>query len=161
MRYAYPCQLIPEEDEMGGFVVTFPDVRGSSTSGKDRDEALEMAEDALSVALGFYVERREDIPVPSPVMDGQEVVAVQPIVAAKLELYSTMRRHRISKVALAECLGVSNTTVNRITDPDHRSHISQVERALRAVGRGLVIEGRAIAVREEEMLWPKRQRRVA
>ena len=146
MRYAYPCQITRYEDDE--FVVSFPDVKGANTSGKDRIEALEMAVDALAVALGAYVTCREDIPVPSPVMDGQEVVAVQPILAAKLDLYSAMRRERITKVALAERLGLSDTSVSKIVDPDHRSHISQVERALRALGRGLVIEGRTIAVRE-------------
>ncbi len=159
MRYAYPCQITCYEDDE--FVVSFPDVKGANTSGKNRIEALEMAEDALAVALGAYVKCREDIPVPSPVMDGQEVVAVRPIVAAKLELYSAMRQHRITKVALAKRLGLSDTSVSKINDPDHRSHISQVERALRAVGRGLVIEGRAIAVRDEEKTVPRQQRRVA
>ena len=49
VRYAYPCQITRyEEDE---FVVSFPDVAGANTSGNDRNEALEMAEDALSVVL--------------------------------------------------------------------------------------------------------------
>ncbi len=161
MRYAYPCQLTPEKDGTGGFLVTFPDIAEARTCGKDRAEALEMAEDALSVALAFYAKHRRDIPTPSPVMDGQEVVAVQPIVAAKLELYSAMRQHRITRVALAERLGLSHTSASKIVDPYHRSHISQVEKALRAVGRGLVIEGRAIAVRDEERALPRQQRRMA
>ena len=145
MRYAYPCQITRyEEDE---FVVSFPDVAGANTSGNDRNEALEMAEDALSVVLAGYMKLRRSIPVPSAMVDGQEIVAVTPIVAAKLELYSAMREQGITKRALAERLGLSDTTVGRLTDPDHRSHISQVTRALRSVGRNLVIEGRADSVR--------------
>jgi len=37
--------------------------------------------------------------------------------------------------------------VGRLTDPGRRSHIGSVARALQAVGRGLVIEGRANPVR--------------
>ena len=84
MRYAYPCVLTSEED--GGYSVSFPDVPEALTCGKDRDEALAMAEDALAVALGAYVQGREDIPEPGPRSPGQGIVAVPPVVAAKLAL---------------------------------------------------------------------------
>lgn len=62
------------------------------TCGDDRDEALAMAEDALAVALGSYMQCREDIPVPDAAAGEQEMVAVPRIVAAKLALYTAMRR---------------------------------------------------------------------
>ena len=141
VRYAYPCQINRHEGDE--FVVSFPDVAGANTSGSDRVETLEMAADALSAALGMYVELHLAIPVPSAVLDGQEAVAVDPVTAAKLELYTAMRDQGVTKRALAKRLGLSDTTVGRLTDPDHRSHIGLVSKALRAVGRGLVIEGRA------------------
>ena len=145
MRYAYPCQITPH---LGNeLVVSFPDVPGALTSGYSRAEALEAAGEALSVMLAGYVKDRKAIPVPSPVVDGQEVVAVDPVTAAKLELYSAMRDQGVSKRTLAERLGLSDTTVGRLTDPGHHSRISLVAKALRVVGRGLVIEGRADPVR--------------
>ena len=84
MRYAYPCVLAPEEG--GGFSVSFPDVPEALTCGDDRAEALAMAEDALAVALGAYVHAREDIPSPGPLLPGQVMVAVPPVVAARLAL---------------------------------------------------------------------------
>ncbi|MYD51453.1 MAG: hypothetical protein F4W93_08215 [Dehalococcoidia bacterium] len=42
-------------------------------------------------------------------------------------------------------LGIYESIVRRIVDPNHRSHISQVEKALQAVGRSLVIEDRTAA----------------
>ena len=140
MRYAYPCVLTPEED--GGFSVSFPDVPEALTCGDDRDKALMMAEDALAVALAGYVHARWDIPVPGTVFSGQELVAVPPIVAAKLALYSAMRGQGITKVALAARLGLSESAVRKLLNPDHRSHISRVDQALRAVGRCLVVEDR-------------------
>lgn len=74
MRYAYPCVLAAEQD--GGFSVSFPDVPEALTCGDDRAEALEMAEDALAVALGAYVQSREEIPVPGSPEPGQVMVAV-------------------------------------------------------------------------------------
>ena len=137
MIYAYPCELTPDED--GGLVVTFPDVPEAITGGRDRSEALLMAEDALATALAGYVHEKWDIPTPSQAVDGPEIVAVPAVVAAKLALYSAMRDQRITKVEIARRLGISESAVRKLTDPDHRSHISQVQKALRVVGRGLVV----------------------
>lgn len=142
MRYAYPCVLAPEADG-GGFSVSFPDVPEALTCGEGRAEALTMAEDALAAALSAYVHGREDVPAPSAAAQGQELVAVPPIVAAKLALYSAMRSQGVTKVALAARLGLSEGAVRKLLNPGHRSHISQVEKALRAIGRSLVVEDRA------------------
>ncbi len=139
MQFAYPCMLTPDVEEGVGYVVTFPDVPEAITGAQTREESLYLAENALAVALSAYVENREEIPVPSPVADGQEVVAVPPILAAKLALYMAMRRQQVTKVALAARLGLSESAVRKLLNPDHRSHISQVEKALRAVGRYLLV----------------------
>ena len=94
MRYAYLCVLTPEKS--GGYSVSFPHVPEALTCGDDRDEALAMAEDALTVALGSYMQCREDIPVPDEVAGEQEMVAVPRVVAVKLALYRAMRRFRSS-----------------------------------------------------------------
>ena len=138
MLYAYPCNLTPDED--GGLVATFPDLAEAITGGRDRAHALMMAEDALATALGGYVHQRWDIPTPSAPIDGQEVVAVPAVVAAKLALYSAMRERRISKVALGELLGISEAAVRKLADPDHRSHISQVQKALKALGCTMAVQ---------------------
>ena len=141
MRYIYPCVLTPEEE--GGFFASFPDVPGALTCGEDRAEVLEMAEDALVAILAVYVRERREIPAPSPATDGQELVAVPPVAAAKLALYTALRTQGITWVALAGRLGVSEPAVGKLLDPDRFSHISQVRKALRVVGRNLVIEDRA------------------
>ena len=142
MQYTYPCILTPEP-EAGGFSVSFPDVPEALTCGDCRTEALEKAEDALAVALSFYVDGRRDIPVPSDVVAGQELVAIPSVVAAKLALYTAMRRQGVTQVDLGRRLGKSQSAVARLLDLRHRSHIGQVEAALRAVGRVLVVGDRA------------------
>lgn len=141
MRYLYPCILTPEKE--GGFFVSFPDVPGALTCGDDRTEALEMAEDALVAMLAVYVQQQRKIPTPSPVADGQELVAVPPIAAAKLALYTAMREQGITGDALAARLNLNDSAIRKLLDPDCYSHISQIMRALRNVGRSLVIEDRA------------------
>ena len=147
MRYAYPCKIVRDEEEAKAtgreaYVVTFPDVYGAVTGGWSWKEAMEMAEDCLGVALGMYVKAREDIPVPGPLADGQVLISVPPIIAAKLALYTAMREQDVTNVALATQLDLQENAVRRLVDPRHRSHISTVERALRALGRSLVVEDR-------------------
>ena len=148
MRYAFPCNIVRDEEEerttgREAYVVTFPDVYGANTGGWSWQEALEMAEDCLGVALSFYVDDREDIPVPSPLADGQVLIPVSLLVAAKLTLYTAMRKQSITNVDLAAQLGLQEKAVERLLDPMRRSHISQIEKALRAVGHSLVVEDTA------------------
>ena len=84
--------------------MSFPDVPEALTCGDCRTEALEKAEDALAVALSFYVDGRRDIPVPSDVVAGQELVAIPSVVAAKLALYTAMRRQGVTQVDLGRRL---------------------------------------------------------
>ncbi|MBF0246819.1 MAG: type II toxin-antitoxin system HicB family antitoxin [Alphaproteobacteria bacterium] len=141
MRYAYPCTLTPDEE--GWLTATFPDVPEAGTDGRTREEALTMAQDALATALAGYVHARRDIPAPSALAKGQDLVPLPPVVAAKLALYAAMRAQGVTKVALAAQLGLSEAAVRKLLNPDHRSHIGQVETALKAIGRTLVVEDKA------------------
>ena len=139
MQYTYPCIVTPDD---GGFSVSFPDVPEALTCGDDRAEALAMARDALATALAAYVRERWEVPAASAAVNGQPLIAVPPVVAAKLALYTAMRAQGVTNVALAARLGISESAVRKLVNPDHRSHIGHVEKALAAVGRTLVIEDR-------------------
>lgn len=138
MRYAYPCILTPEPE--GGFLVQFPDIPGAATCGDDLTEALEMAEDGLTVILCAYVENDEDLPAPSPAVAGQQMIALPLLAAAKLSLYTAMRERGITRTELAGMLGISEAAVGKLLTPDYDSHITTVMQGLRAVGRNLVVE---------------------
>ncbi len=145
MRYAFPCNIVPdvEEAEATGreaYVITFPDVPEAITGAWSWNESLEMAEDCLAVALSFYVDRNDDIPTPSPLTKGQVLIAVPIIVAAKLTLYAAMREQNMSAQDLKAKLDMPDHTIQTLLNPYRFSHISQIERALKAVGRSLVIE---------------------
>ncbi len=138
MRYAYPCILTPEAE--GGFMAQFPDIPGAATCGDDLTEALEMAEDGLTVILCAYVENDEDLPAPSPAADGQQIVALPLLAAGKLSLYAAMREQGITRTALAGMLGISEAAVGKLLTLDYDSPITDVMRALHAVGRRVVVE---------------------
>ena len=143
MKYVYPCNLTPDVEEGRGFVVTFPDVPEAITGAGTWEESLEMAEDALAVAMGGYVFLGLDIPTPSAVSDGQCPVSLPPIVAAKLALYSAMREQGISQTDLADRLNITEKAVGKLVNPDYGSHMTSVMNALKAVGRRLEVEDRA------------------
>ena len=115
--------------------------RKQSPAGLNRSEALAMAEDALATALAGYVHDKWEIPAPSQAARTVRIlVPVAPVVAAKLALYSAMQEQRVTKVELARRLGISESAARKLTNPDHRSHVSQVHKALRAVGRSMRVE---------------------
>ncbi len=157
MYYAFPCDIVRDEEEARetgreAYGVTFPDVPPAITCGWSWQEALEMAEDCLGVALSIYVKQDEDIPVPSPLQEGQVLIPVPIIVASKLTLYAAMREQGLTNVALAARLGLSEGAVRRLVNPLHRSHISQVEKALKAVGRALVVEDRPACTPQPDLV---------
>ncbi|MGG5811476.1 type II toxin-antitoxin system HicB family antitoxin [Falsiroseomonas sp. CW058] len=137
MRYAYPVTLTPEPG--GGFSVSFPDVPEALTQGEDEADALAMAEDALVSGLSFYVDREAPLPVPSEAA-GRPVVAVPVLEATKLALHEAMLAARISTVELARRMGIDEKNARRVRDILHRSRVDQVELALRALGRRVVVE---------------------
>ncbi len=143
MELAYPVNLSLQDD--GSILVTFPGVPEALTDGETEAEALAEALDCLIAALGGYINDRRDIPRPSRPKRGQPVVALPPLVSAKLALYQAMRDAGITRVALGERLGVSEGAVRRLLDLDHRSHIGQIDAALVALGKRLVVEVRNAA----------------
>ena len=62
--YVYPA-LFHHNDNDGSYTVTFPDLPGCITEGKSLDEALYMAQSAMSLWLEYSIDHQEDIPAPS------------------------------------------------------------------------------------------------
>ena len=134
MQYVYPCNIKGNETDGDGFVATFPDVEGAITGGFTFREALINAEDCLVVALASCVDCGEELPTPSPYREGHELLTVQPVIAAQLDLYAAMREQNISRAELAERLGVGSDDADRLLSLDYRTPIAEVIKALRAVG---------------------------
>ena len=63
-KYCYPAVFTPED---GGYSVDFPDLEGCYTCGDSLPEALEMAQDVLSMTLTLLEDERKPIPAPSSV----------------------------------------------------------------------------------------------
>ena len=65
MEYVYPAVFTIADE--GGYVVSFPDLRGAYSQGDDLAEALRMAQSALSQWLTYLTDKKLDIPAPSPI----------------------------------------------------------------------------------------------
>ena len=134
MSYLYPCNIEGNEEDGEGFAVTFPDVYGANTGGFTFKESIILAEDCLVVALSCYIDLGKQLPTPSPFREGQELLTVQPVIAAQLDLYAAMREQNISRAELAERLSVSSEHVDKLLSLDYCTPIADVIKALRAVG---------------------------
>jgi antitoxin HicB len=137
---AYPVQLEPEPD--GGYVVLLPDIGYGATQGDDLAEALAQAEDLLEEAILGMLAHGEDVPLPSPAR-GRPTVALPALTAAKLEAYRAMRAAGLNKKQLAERLGWQPSQVTRLFDGRHASRLDQIEAALKALGRRLIVTSEA------------------
>jgi antitoxin HicB len=137
MCYAYPYVMEPQPE--GGWTVTFPDVPEAITQGDTVEEVEAMAEDALVAALSFYIDEGQPLPHPSAA-NNAPVAVVPPLVAANLALHDAMLASGVSNVVLGRRLGLEDKAVRRLRDPLHRSHIGQIEAALRLLGRRLDVQ---------------------
>jgi antitoxin HicB len=133
---AYPAQLKAEGDN--GYVVTFPDFGVGATQGDSLDEALVQAADLLETMVANYMAEGWDLPAPSAPA-GRPLVRLAPLVAAKAEVYRAMRAAGVTKAELARRVGVSPQQAQRLFDIHHASRLDQIDAALAALGRRLVV----------------------
>ncbi len=118
---------------------------GALTVGRDEAEAIVQAADALITLFVVFMDEGEPIPPPSRPKRGQPCVVLPPLVAAKLGVYQAMRAAGLSQAALADKLGCDPRQVRRLFELDHRSRLDQLEAALGALGKRLVLEVREAA----------------
>src|ERR1700693_6024404 len=80
--------------QVGAF---FADVPEAITAGTKEAEALDRAQDALTVALSGYLDDGRPLPVPSKARRGQSVVVLPPRVAIKLAIHEAMCERRVTQ----------------------------------------------------------------
>ncbi|NCH64872.1 type II toxin-antitoxin system HicB family antitoxin [Cronobacter turicensis] len=118
-----------------GCAVLFPDIPEAMTGGDTREEALEMAQDALVTAFDFYFEDRREIPAPSS--QGEAFVEVPASVAAKVLLLNAVVQRGVSNAELARMIGTRPQEITRILDLHHSTKIDTIQKALAALGKSL------------------------
>lgn len=135
--FQYPASL--ERCADGEVIVRFPDLKGTITGAGSEREALEQAADLLGSAIAHCIAEKELIPPPSTIKRGQRAVSVPLWIAGKLAVYQAMQEAGITNVELANRLGVTESVVRRILDPDHETKDRKLAAALAALGKELVM----------------------
>jgi antitoxin HicB len=127
-----------------GYRARFPDFPAGITHGDTRAEAVTWAQDLLETMVSYHIAEGLDLPAPSS-SRGRPLVHLPPLSAAKALLYRELRRSGISKAELARRLRWHMPQVMRLLDLRHKSGLDQIESAMRALGKTLVVEARDAA----------------
>ena len=131
---SYPARIARDGD---GYMVSFPDIPEALTGASSREEAIEMAADALTTAMDFYFEDRRSVPPPSAAKRGQVMIDLPPSIGAKVLLLNEMLAQGTRPADLARLMNVRPQEVNRLTTLRHPTKIDTVAAALKALGKRL------------------------
>lgn len=132
----YPARV---QECADGHVVTFRDIPEANTSGTSLQEAIEMAGDALAVAMDFYFEDQREVPLPSKLRRGEVPVALATSLSAKVLLLNEMIKDSVTPAQLARKLDTSPQVVSRIVDLHHSTKIDTISKAFEVMGKRLVL----------------------
>jgi antitoxin HicB len=135
---SYPAAILPEASG-SGFHVRFPDLPEALTGGDNLEDTLAQAADCLAEAIAGRIARGEQIPPPSAPKRRQRMIGVPIYLAPKLALYLTMRERGMRNTELARRLGVSETVIRRMLNPKHASKPQNIQAALIALGKRIVV----------------------
>ncbi len=135
--YNYPAEI--ERDEDGRFVVTFPDFGWGATDDATREEALAEAKDLLRELIAATIRDGEMLPDPSCAGRKRTWVVPPVQIALKAALYDAWREAGISQRRLARDLGVAESEVRRMLNPEHSTKAATIDGALRRLGKRVTL----------------------
>ncbi len=137
-QFIYPADLIPDSEE-GGFVVRFIDLPEAITQGENVENALLEAADCLEEAIANRIALNLPIPDPSRIESDRHPVALPARMAAIAALSQAIHDNGISRIELAEKLGRDEKEIRRLLEPHDSGLIPDIETALHAMGRKLIV----------------------
>jgi antitoxin HicB len=97
------------------------------------------AQEALEAALEVYLDKKISVPHPSD-PKGRPVIVLPVVEAGKVILHNTLIETGKKKADLARMLNLAPTLVDRLLSLRHKSRIEQIETALAAFGKKLVVD---------------------
>jgi antitoxin HicB len=129
----YPVKLAPYTN--GVLQAAFPDVPGAHAEGKNKEDALMNALEALEAVFQSYVEDGISLPLPSQRTTGQASLTLSPLSTAKVLLWNEMVAKQLNKDELARRLDVAPSVVDDLFDFARPSAMDLIDQAARALGR--------------------------
>jgi antitoxin HicB len=136
----YPISIEPA-DEGGYLIQGFPPMEGVISEAETHEEALAMAQDALSGVLAVMLTDKAPIPRPDPAYIPQEphVYFISPTADITIALLLRWAREDagLTQAQVAERLGIKQQSYQRLERPDANPSLKTIESAFKAVGRPL------------------------
>jgi len=133
----YPVILEPDDNDT--LLLTIPDFPEVVTYGDDETSALSNAIGALTAAISARMDSAEDLPKPTQPSRGQRTVTMPALIAIKSAIYSEMRSQGVNKSELARRLEQNPRQVDRLLDVLHQSRHDQLDRAMNALGKRILV----------------------
>jgi antitoxin HicB len=140
MRYVFGARLTKHETTT---IVSFRDFPEAITEGVDRADALVQAADCLDAAILFRLKEGASVPAPTDLRRGEIGVPASASVAAKAAFIRAFEKSGVSRAVLARRLGVGETELRRMLDPDHPTKIDRLSDGMVALGMRFVLADQA------------------
>jgi antitoxin HicB len=136
-RFEYAVRLTPADE--GGFVVSCRDLPQLVTQGDDLQQALTEAADAMDEVFAAYMQTSLPLPTPTKPRKGEYMISPPAETVAKAALHVAMKEAGLTKVQLAQRMGIDEKEVRRLLDPHYGSKLPRIAKAIGLLGRRLVI----------------------
>jgi len=135
MAINYPAIFTAEPS--GGFCVQFVDLAEAFSEGDTMEEAQFNAAEVLTLTLEGRLDEGQDIPEPTPNVQGATYIAPD----AKTQAVLLLRHARGDRTLadLARALNTSWPQAKRLEDPRHWPSLKTLDRAARVLGKRLVL----------------------
>ncbi|BBB63019.1 hypothetical protein UNDKW_4746 [Undibacterium sp. KW1] len=133
----YPAKF--SEDKNGYVQVTFRDIPEAIANGDCEDSAIFLAGEALVCSMKNYLQNKRAVPMPSTLMDGEQIIEIHLQTWSKVLLLNEMIKQNVRAADLARRMNLSPQSVNRIVDISHPTKIETTYEALRALDSQLCL----------------------
>ena len=135
--FAYPARIVKRRS--GHHEVQFIDLDDAFTYGDTLEQALDYACEVLSGIILTRLDLGKDVPKPSKSVKGRNVYYVLPDAKTQSALLIREAFAGQNVAQIARSMDTSWPAVNRLKNPEHWPTLKQLERALKAAGKQLVI----------------------
>lgn len=135
--FSYPARIV--KHKQGAYEVQFIDLDEAFTEGDTFEKALDYASEVLSAIILTRLDCGMDVPGPSKSVKGKNIFYVLPDgkTQSALLIREAFAGQNVAKIARS--MDTSWPAVHRLKNPSHWPTLKQLERALRAAGKQLVI----------------------
>lgn len=136
MNITYPAKITYSAED-SNYTVEFIDLPEAATEGVSLEEALFNASEALTLTLEGRMDEGLTIPTSSAAKKNWHLIA--PSVRVQAALLIKLSKGDLTTAKLARTLNTSWPAVSRLENPRHFPSLRQLEKAMAAMGKKLIL----------------------